>query len=232
MTCADADAARAELGPSVLALADTVCSEEGPVVVHRDGEVDVRAAYCICAAAVLAGCMQSSSFDAHKPALVKWLLSLQTYEGGFACEVGGEAHGGYTYCAVAALALLGELQSANLPELVAWLSARQTRCEGGCSGRTAKLVDGCYSFWVGATAGILHALDLVPRGIGMDSAALQTYILTSCQTTQGGLRDKPGLYVTHIGLGCNCDKAHAPRLLCSVSPGALTTTTRVIVCLG
>jgi protein farnesyltransferase subunit beta len=38
----------------------------------------------------------------------EWLLSCQTYEGGFGATPQNEAHGGYTFCAVAALKLLGK----------------------------------------------------------------------------------------------------------------------------
>ena len=44
--------------------------------------------------------------------------SCQTYEGGFAGVPWSEAHGGYTFCAVASLALLGSLHRANLPALM------------------------------------------------------------------------------------------------------------------
>jgi hypothetical protein len=53
----------------------------------------------------------------------------------------------YAFCAVAALALLGESRRADLPALERWVAARQLRKEGGFAGRTNKLVDGCYSFW-------------------------------------------------------------------------------------
>lgn len=82
--------------------------------------------------------------------------SCQTYEGGFAGVPGGEAHGGYSYCAIAALSLLGSLKKCNLKSLRKWTANRQMKLEGGFSGRTNKLVDACYSFWQGAVFPLIH----------------------------------------------------------------------------
>lgn len=38
----------------------------------------------------------------------------------------------------------------DLDRLEAWASARQASIEGGFNGRTGKLADGCYSFWLGS----------------------------------------------------------------------------------
>jgi protein farnesyltransferase subunit beta len=51
-----------------------------------------------------------------------YVLSCQTYEGGFGPAPNREAHGGYTYCAIASLHLLKSLQKANIPKLYSWLS--------------------------------------------------------------------------------------------------------------
>jgi hypothetical protein len=76
-------------------------------------------------------------------------------QGGLGGEPGNEAHGGYTYCGLAALALLGELNVLDISRLEAWMAQRQTPIEGGFNGRTNKLTDGCYSFWVGAAFALL-----------------------------------------------------------------------------
>ena len=88
-----------------------------------------------------------------------------------------------------------------------WAAQRQMRLEGGFQGRPNKLVDGCYSFWVGAVFPLLDTDDLLynrgastvvffwsPRTAGQHAflAALQEYILLCCQAPAGGLRDKPG----------------------------------------
>jgi protein farnesyltransferase subunit beta len=99
----------------------------------------------------------------------------------------------------------------DVPRLISWLSARQYAPEGGFSGRTNKLVDGCYSHWVGGCWPLIEASLSGPReGFTADYAAtasiaaaedslfsrdgLLRYILCCCQddTRRGGLRDKPG----------------------------------------
>ena len=87
----------------------------------------------------------------------------------------------------------------DIPALLAWLTARQTNPEGGFSGRTNKLVDGCYSHWVGGCWALLEAALLGPRKTASlpkerlwDREALARYILCCCQGPKGGLRDKPG----------------------------------------
>jgi len=65
--------------------------------------------------------------------------------------------------------------------------------EGGFQGRTNKLVDGCYSFWVGGVFPLLY--ELMALGTEqplMHADALADYILGCCQFPGGGLIDKPG----------------------------------------
>jgi prenyltransferase beta subunit len=52
--------------------------------------------------------------------LVDPLLALQTYEGGLGGEPGNEAHGGYTFCGLAALALIRQESVLDLPALLHW----------------------------------------------------------------------------------------------------------------
>lgn len=87
---------------------------------------------------------------------------------------------------------------------------RQMSNEGGFQGRENKLVDGCYSFWQGAVFPIIDQLYLNPDAYTDDSIdtsslltenwlfnqrALQKYLIVCCQEKEGGLRDKPGMYV-------------------------------------
>lgn len=83
--------------------------------------------------------------------LVDFISSCQTYEGGLGPIPYSEAHGGLTYCGVAALCELNLLNKINVEKLIYWLMNRQMQIEGGFQGRTNKLVDACYSFWQGAT---------------------------------------------------------------------------------
>lgn len=60
--------------------------------------------------------------------------------------------GGWTYCAIASLCLMGRLEEAlsqrELDRIRRWCIMRQ---QTGFHGRPNKPVDTCYSFWVGAT---------------------------------------------------------------------------------
>jgi prenyltransferase beta subunit len=89
----------------------------------------------------------------------------------------------------------------DIPMLVSWLSARQSAPEGGLSGRTNKLVDGCYSHWVGGCWPLLESAlngkpgnTETPVGSLFSREGLTRYILGCCQGHTGGLRDKPGKY--------------------------------------
>lgn len=127
--------------------------------------------------------------------MVDYIKQSQTYEGGISSTPGLEAHGGYTYCAIAALYLLKEVKSLDKTQLLCWMTARQMAVEGGFQGRENKLVDGCYSFWVGA---LFPIVDLESSVNGLlsntyfDRDALQRYLLGCCQGVKGGMRDKPG----------------------------------------
>jgi prenyltransferase beta subunit len=49
-----------------------------------------------------------------------------------------------------------------------WLIMRQMPVEGGFQGRTNKLVDGCYSFWQGATFAVVTEYEAA-RGMSAGS---------------------------------------------------------------
>lgn len=183
------DALRPSLYQHYLALLD---ADTGGMRVHHEGEVDVRGAYLAMAVADLLGIRTP---ELGSPSLVQFLLSCQTHEGGFGAEPFNEAHGGYTYCATAALHLLGALEQADVPSLTAWLVQRQMPAEGGFQGRTLKLVDGCYSFWQAAPLHMLpQARAASPEEPPLyNQARLQQYIVHCCQQLKGGLRDKPPL---------------------------------------
>ncbi len=172
--------------PALKSLLHRLKQSDGSFRMHAvDGEIDVRAVYCAVVAGKLTGCWDG----ALEEGVADWIAQCQTWEGGFAGVPGAEAHGGYTFCAVAALKLLDSLHKINQPALLYWLTSQQVEPIGGFRGRTHKLVDGCYSFWQAA------AFDCLGKGNLIDSAALQQYILLACQDDQkGGLRDKPGKY--------------------------------------
>ncbi|KAF8752851.1 Terpenoid cyclases Protein prenyltransferase [Rhizoctonia solani] len=206
---------------------------DGSFVVNKDAEVDVRGTYCLLVVATL--------LDILTPELVEgtseFLRSCQTYEGGFASsshpyyspEDGkpqvlseirptlGEAHGGYTSCAIASWILLQpyqkpEGQCEKAGTMGDW-NARSSDRGGGFRGRTNKLVDGCYSWWIGGLEPLLLELlglgndegetevvshvteetdsENAPMAL-FDKTSLQRFTLVSSQLSSGGLRDKPG----------------------------------------
>jgi len=92
-----------------------------------------------------------------------FLLNCQTYEGGFSCSPYGEAHGCYTFCALASFLLLSKtgdknFENINFEKLAEWLSNRQLSGLGGFNGRINKLIDSCYSFWIGACFELMDIL--------------------------------------------------------------------------
>ncbi|CAL8102406.1 unnamed protein product [Calicophoron daubneyi] len=170
---------------------------DGSFVMHIGGEADVRGAYCAAAVAKLTGILRK--YPEMFESTAEWIASCQTYEGGFGAEPGVEAHGGYTFCAVAALCLLERPDLIDLPRLIRWISSRQMASEGGFQGRTNKLVDSCYSFWQGAVFPIIEELLTMASDPALSShdtlfntSALQEYILLCCQKVS---YTRPGLSV-------------------------------------
>ncbi|ELU07098.1 hypothetical protein CAPTEDRAFT_168477 [Capitella teleta] len=168
---------------------------EGAFKMHEGGEVDIRGAYCAASAARLTNVATKAMFDG----TAEWVVSCQTYEGGFAGEPGLEAHGGYSFCGLAALVLLGHERLCDISALLRWTANRQMAFEGGFQGRTNKLVDGCYSFWQGGAFPLMHMILSKEKDdtLSADSwmfhqGALQEYLLICCQHQGGGLIDKPG----------------------------------------
>lgn len=168
----------------------------GAFSMYINGESDARSTYCVL---VIASLLNLLTEELVKGTL-SWLNSCQTYEGGFAGVPHTEAHGGYTFCAFASYFLLigGEEsikeelhRNIDVPGLLSWLAQRQYQIEGGLSGRTNKLVDACYSFWMGAIFPLLEAaLDV---SLLFDRDALNAYIVQCAQeSATGGFRDKPG----------------------------------------
>ena len=177
---------------------------------HHDGEIDVRATYCILTPCHLLGLLGKDEERNHllSPPISRYIASCQTFEGGFGAEPFSEAHGGYTFCALAALRILDTVSMVNVEMLRSWLVRRQLEFEGGFCGRTNKLVDGCYSFWQGGAISVLDGWyaennsDSEKIGdddddddddgvLSFDEVMLQRYILLCAQDVNGGLRDKP-----------------------------------------
>ena len=159
---------------------------------HDDGEVDVRGTYTVVAVAALLNMLTAELVAG----VAEWVLRCQSYEGGFGGEPGNEAHGGYAFCAVATLHLLGRLQECDVTALKHWLANRQLAFEGGFGGRANKLVDGCYTFWQGGAMAVVNLMEVgvPPFGsgvteqvteVGADGASVGD--VTPATATAGGL---------------------------------------------
>ena len=173
--------------PAMAAWMDRLRQEDGAFMMHLDGELDIRGVYCALAVARLTNIYSEQLFKGTE----LWLVRCQSYEGGFGGVPGMEAHGGYSFCGLAALMLMGKERLCNLETLALWAANRQMRLEGGFQGRTNKLVDGCYSFWQGGIFPLLHKMlsespdqsvtSSLPHHWLFDQSALQEYLLICCQ---------------------------------------------------
>ena len=193
-------------------------------------EEDIRGAYCAMTIITLLNLplelppeapARRAGLTTFLDGLGEWVGSCQTYEGGIAGAPTNEAHGAYAFCALACLSII-DAPHKSIPRyldveiLVHWLAARQTQPEGGFQGRQEKLVDACYSHWVGGCWDLIQAALLPPQtitGAGAKApndltnsvpaakpkdlwsrAALIRYLLTCCQqkgAKKAGMRDKP-----------------------------------------
>lgn len=145
---------------------------------------DNSGTYCLLAAATLLDILTPELL--HN--VDKFIAGCQTYEGGFACAswaFGGddtdhraamaEAHGGYTSCSLASHFLLTSVvpkgvklssldpsfpKPIDIESAIRWSAFMQGEAgeAGGLRGRTNKLVDGCYGWWVGGGFPVLEAL--------------------------------------------------------------------------
>ncbi|EFJ17469.1 hypothetical protein SELMODRAFT_114230 [Selaginella moellendorffii] len=152
--------------------------------VHLGAERDSR--FLFCAAAICTFLQDWSGMDV--PLACDYIAKCQSYDGGFGLCPGLEAHGGATYCALAALKLIGQsaekgITGIDFPLLTSWLLQRQA-VTGGFQGRINKAPDTCYAFWVGASLVFLGAYELCDR------EALRLSLL-SCQSEKGGFSKYP-----------------------------------------
>lgn len=169
---------------------------EGGFKMHDEGETDMRGTYCALAVASMLHIIT----DELSEGVAEYISRCQTFEGGIAGEMGLEAHGGYSYCGLSALCIIGKADALDLHAFLNWVSHRQMASEGGFQGRTNKLVDSCYSFWQGAIFPLIHEafrqggtkVALPETHCWFPPQPLQTYVFLACQHHSGGLKDKPG----------------------------------------
>lgn len=147
------------------------------------GETDLRFAYD--AVAILSLLRRDDWKDViDTNAAVEWINACQNkQDGAFGPNPGLESHAAYTFCAVAALTILGApIHAADV--LGHWLCERQTPA-GGFNGRPEKAPDVCYSWW------ILSALHVLKKDHWIEKSRLETFILRSQELEHGGIADRP-----------------------------------------
>ncbi|EFC45377.1 predicted protein [Naegleria gruberi] len=137
-------------------------------------ETDIRFTFCACAISAFL----NDWSGVNKELAFEYIKSSRGYDYCFSHGPGLESHGGSTYCAIAALDLMGYLDKLDhQEEMKEWLLKRQL---SGFQGRPQKDADTCYSFWVGGTLQTLDCLQYVDE--------VQTKLFTlSCQTEYGGI---------------------------------------------
>ncbi|CAB3384577.1 Hypothetical predicted protein [Cloeon dipterum] len=168
--------------PAVIRGVRALQQPDGSFCAHLGGsENDMR--FIFCAAVICYTLKDWSGMD--MPLVEDFIKSSLSYEGAIAQGPGLEAHGGSTYCAIAALVLMGRLSifsDEQLDRLRNWLLMRQV---AGFQGRPNKPDDTCYSFWVGAT------LKLLDRYQFTDKKKNREFILSTQQNLTGGFSKWP-----------------------------------------
>jgi len=160
------------------------------------GENDMRFLYCAACICTFLG--DWSGMD--KERAFGYVIRSISYEGGIGQGPGLEAHGGSTFCGVAALSMMGmldRLDDKRLESLVRWCVGRQVQ-GSGFQGRPNKPEDTCYTFWVGATLALLGRLN------HCDTTASRTFVLSTQDPLTGGLAKwadtQPDPLHTYLGL--------------------------------
>ncbi|OLL24286.1 Geranylgeranyl transferase type-1 subunit beta [Neolecta irregularis DAH-3] len=166
-----------------------------PVVFEgvRHGEVDLRFIYCASAIQYI---LHGSTIDSDR--VVQYIRAIRNYDYGIGQAVGSESHAGLTFCALAALKLLGKLDDLDCKDkTLHWLLQRQLVDNGGFNGRVNKPADTCYSFWAGGSIQILGFAHLVPISEN------RNFLFEKTQHKLGGFGKTPDTYpdILHSYLG-------------------------------
>ena len=159
--------------------------ENGAFSSTRGHEYDVRSTFTAI--------MMASFLNMLTPELTRGVREFakkcQGYDGGIAPRPGLESHGGYVHCGVGVLYLLDALDDLDLPALIRWISMRQMDWTGGFNGRPNKIVDSCYSWWMGTACQIISRHLNIPPFWNENAMAL--YLLRIAQKESGAFCDHP-----------------------------------------
>ena len=165
----------------ITVIADLQNRETGTFYGDEWGEEDTRFLYGALNALSLLGLL--SLVDVDKA--ISYIIACANFDGGYGVRPGAESHSGQIFTCVAALAIAGRLDLVDVEKLGQWLSERQVPC-GGLNGRPEKQEDVCYSWWV------LSSLAIIGRDHWIDREGLIRFILSSQDTENGGISDRPG----------------------------------------
>lgn len=174
----------------------------GAFMTSRDMEYDLRSTF---AAMVIANEYNILTPEL-KEGVVEFVLSCMNVDGGFSPRPGLESHGGYVHSAIGILNILNRLDDVDLNAVIRWIADRQMEFSGGFQGRPNKLVDSCYSWWIGSACKIISEhLNISPF---WNEEAMTDYIVRSSQDLSGGFRDHqptgPNYFHTLYGLAGLC----------------------------
>ena len=198
---------------------------DGSFLVSHDAEIDVRGLYCLLVTATLLNILTPELLEG-VPEFIAACQSYEggfssssfPYSNGtdisnFPKPCLGEAHGGYTFSCLASWVLVqpylttlresGDSAKAsaaiNLKSLLRWAVNMQGGefDLGGFRGRTNKLVDGCYSWWVGGCFPLLESL-----GVSVEPT---TNVAQPSGGGEEGWHDTDGLYIMAKPMRCDSD---------------------------
>ena len=124
------------------------------------GECDMRYVYCACCVCYI---LDDWRFvDRNK--IAEFVKKSVSFDFGIGQGMGLEGHGGSTFCGLASLVLMDELDKClgyKLKERIKkWCIFRQVT---GFHGRPNKRVDTCYSFWVGGALRLLESTQFISQ---------------------------------------------------------------------
>lgn len=115
-------------------------------------ESDMRFVYCACSVSYILNDWSGVNVEKVK----EYIRGSQGYDFGFGQGPLLESHGGSTFCAVASLVLMNQLENTfSEKEIEGLRRFCLQRQKSGFQGRPNKAVDTCYSFWLGASLNLL-----------------------------------------------------------------------------
>lgn len=92
--------------------------KDGSFRMHVGGEIDIRGSYCALSVAILLNIITPELVDG----VAEFIVLCQNFEGGLGPIPGVEAHGGYTFCGLAAMGFLRKTALLDEDSLIVFIS--------------------------------------------------------------------------------------------------------------